>query len=209
MADEYLAHSRSWPLLIAIDGPSGCGKSTLLRNVESLLAGQRVAFRMASNNDSGLWGGLIRSLATNPRSGFALALATAGARAELREAADTPILCDRYALSTFVYQRFAGVPVEYLYAVNAPLLSRSVTFALTITPELLIARRKQRQSSSRDWFKEKFDVHSEVAFYDEAINDLTRRGHDIRRVNASGEIDSVTRSLVPQIANLLRTEIPG
>jgi thymidylate kinase len=209
MVDDYLTRGRVWPILIAIEGPSGCGKSTLLHGLEKLLAGDQLSFRTASNNDSGEWSTLIRSLALNPHAALALALATAGARAELRETAHGPILCDRYVLSTFVYQRFAGVLPDYLYAVNSPLLERSVTFALTITPALLADRRGQRQSTRRDWFKENLDLRTEIQFYEEAIEDLVRRGHDIRRVDASDEVDTVASRLASEVASLLRAEVPG
>jgi thymidylate kinase len=209
MADEPLVGDPSWPILIAVEGPSGCGKSTLLRALESKLAEHSTSFRMASNNDAGLWGGLIRSLATRPHSRMALALATAGARADLREAADKPILCDRYALSTFVYQRFAGLSFEYLYAVNQPLLNRSVTFALIAAPDLLAERRTEQQPVRRDWFKQELDIPSEIQLYEEAVHELTERGHDIRRVDASDEVDALARKLAPEIVKLIRADVSG
>jgi thymidylate kinase len=207
MADDYSVRSRSWPILVAIEGPSGCGKSTLLKALEKQLAGQRVSFRVASNNDTGLWSDLIRSVARRPEAALTLALATAGARAELREGADMPVLCDRYALSTFVYQRFAGIPLDYLYALNLPLLTRSVTFALTLDYPALAFRRKQQQSARRDWFKDALDVRREVELYEEAVDELQRRRHDIRVVNASAGIDVLVHSLAPEIAELLQVKI--
>jgi thymidylate kinase len=209
MTDDHLAPSRSWPMLIAIEGPSGSGKSTLLRALESELASHNVPFCVASNNDSGLWSGLIRSLADRPQARMALALATAGARADLREGADLPILCDRYVLSTFVYQRFVGVPFDYLYAVNQPLLKRSVTFALCITPSLLAKRRNEQQSARRDWFKKTLDIREEVRLYEEATSQLKQRDHDIRTVLASDEVDALVRKLAPEITRLLDLETSG
>jgi thymidylate kinase len=209
MASENLARSCSWPILIAIEGPSGCGKSTLLRALESQLTDSHRSFRTASNNDTTGWSELIRSLAARPRAAMALALATAGARAELREEADRPVLCDRYVLSTFVYQRFAGLSIDYLYAVNQPLLSRSVTFALTATPAVLAARRSERQSARCDWFKQELDIGREVRLYEEAVDELSGRGHDIRRVNASDEVGALARRLAPEIDELIQADVSG
>jgi thymidylate kinase len=205
MVDEPLVPASSWPILIAIDGPSGCGKSTLLRALESELADHCTTFRMASNNDSGPWGGLIRSLAARPQARMALALATAGARADLREEAHKPILCDRYALSTFVYQRFAGLSFEYLYAINEPLLKRSVTFALTTTAAVLADRRSEQKLARHDWFKQELDLPTEIQFYEQAVDQLTERGHDVRRVGASDEVDVLARKLAPEIIRLIQS----
>jgi thymidylate kinase len=209
MADLHLIRNRAWPILVAIDGPSGCGKSTLLRAVEAELAGRDVSFCTASNNDSGAWGGLIRALAKRPEARTALALATAGARAQLREEAHKPVLCDRYALSTFVYQRVAGLSFDYLYAVNEPLLNRSVTFALMTTEESLTSRRSEQQSIHRDIFKDGLSAHEEIQLYEQAIAELKRREYDIRRVDASGEVDAIVRKLAPEIAALMRSEVSG
>jgi thymidylate kinase len=206
VADSNFARSESWPILIAIDGPSGSGKSTLLRTVERELASRSVTFRSASNNDVGAWGGLIRSLAKRSDLPTALALATAGARAELRETADRPILCDRFALSTFVYQRFAGLSFDYLYAVNQPLFVRSVTFALMAAPELLVVRRGKQEAELRDLFKDGLDVHAEVKLYEEAIDELRRRNHDVRKVDASDGVNELTQELAPEIAVLMRSD---
>lgn len=199
---------RVWPILIAVDGPSGCGKSTLVRALERELAASRISFHLASNNDTASWGVLIRSLAASPHARIALALATAGARAELREGADRPVLCDRYALSTFVYQRFAGLSFDYLYAINKPLLTRSVTFVLTASAPLLVDRRRAQQTARRDWFKQELDVNSEIGFYAEAVLELTNRGHDIRSVDASEDVDKIARKLAPEIAELMQPDVP-
>jgi thymidylate kinase len=206
MPDDYSVRSNSWPILVAIEGPSGCGKSTLLTALEKELVEQRADFRVESNNDTGLWSGLIRSIARRPKAALTLALATAGARAELREGAIMPILCDRYVLSTFVYQRFAGISLEYLYAVNLPLLTQSVTFALTLDQSALDARRRERQSRRQDWFKEALDIRREIQLYDEAVGELQRRGHDIRIVDASVGTDVLARSLAAEISELLQAK---
>lgn len=206
MADGNFAHSGPWPILIAIDGPSGSGKSTLLRALERELVSRGVVFRIASNNGVGTWGDLIRSLAKRSGLPAALALATAGARAELRETADRPVLCDRFALSTFVYQGYAGLSFDYLYAVNQPLLVRSVTFALMAAPELLVSRRKKQGARRRDLFKDGLDVQAEVDLYEEAIDELRRRNHDVRKVDASDGVNELTQELAPEIAVLMRSD---
>jgi thymidylate kinase len=178
-----------------------------MKALENQLVDQRASFRVESNNDTGLWSDLIRSVARRPKAALTLALATAGARAELREGADVSILCDRYVLSTFVYQRFAGISLDYLYAVNLPLLTRSVTFALTLDHSVLATRRKERQSSRHDWFKEALDIRREIQLYDEAVGELQRRGHDIRVVDASAGIDVLVNSLAPEISELLQAKI--
>ncbi len=195
--DSQTSQNR-WLPLIALEGPSGVGKSTLLRAIAARLADAAITAELASNNDSGRWPPIIRGLAALPDRPLSLALATAAARAELRESATRPLLCDRYVISTLVYQRFAGVPLEYLYATNLPLLSSSVTFVLKLNAAELADRRRHSPEKS-DWFKEHLDMEQELKLYDDASELLSKKGHDVRIVDASMDEGSLADCLFVDI----------
>ncbi|WP_426409466.1 dTMP kinase [Bradyrhizobium ganzhouense] len=200
MTDDMLV-SREWLPIAALDGPSGVGKTTLLEGIADRLRRSAVRMELASNNDSGRWRQVIRELAGSPEHPLTLALSTASARAELREAARGPVLCDRYVLSTLVYQRFAGISMDYLYVVNRPLLAGSVTFALRLEAEELAERRKSRAHKS-DWFKDRLDVRREVEMYEEASTYLVQKGHDVRIVDASMDKVAIVEGLSVELASL-------
>ncbi|WP_298885609.1 hypothetical protein [uncultured Bradyrhizobium sp.] len=187
--------------IVALEGPSGIGKSTLLDLISDNLVRAKVSFDLCSNNDSGRWSGEIRDLAKAPDRPLTLALATAAARAELREGAQRPQLCDRFVVSTLVYQRFAGVPVTYLYDVNRLVLARSVTFVLRLEAEALAARRESRPGRS-DWFKDRLKPCKEIELYDAAAAFLKGHGHDVRMVDASPDKTALARQLAAEIAGI-------
>jgi thymidylate kinase len=191
----------TWHPIVALEGPSGVGKSTLLNLVSDNLLRKGVSFDRCSNNDSGRWKPVIRGLAGVAGRPLSLALATAAARAELREAARRPQLCDRFVVSTLVYQRFAGVPMDYLYSANRPMLAGSVTFVLRIDAEALAARRCDRIRRS-DWFKDRLGVREEIDLYDEAAALLRDKGHDVRALDASLDIGILSQRLSIEIAIL-------
>ncbi|NPU15164.1 AAA family ATPase [Bradyrhizobium sp. 83002] len=187
--------------IVALEGASGIGKSTMLHMISEELGRANVSFDLCSNNDSGRWSAVIRDLAGTSDRPLTLALATAAARAELRESAQRPQLCDRFVVSTLVYQRFAGVPVKYLYEVNRPVLAESVTFVLRLEAEALEARRRSRPAKS-DWFKDRLKPREEIEFYDEAATLLKEQGHDVRVVDASPDQTTLARALAAEIADM-------
>ncbi|WP_165637633.1 hypothetical protein [Bradyrhizobium shewense] len=192
----------SFPI-VALEGPSGIGKSRLLDLISEDLIRADVAFDRCSNNDSGRWSAVIRDLAGAGDRPFTLALAAAAARAELREGARQLQLCDRFVVSTFVYQRFAGVPIDYLYDVNRPFLKGSTTFVLRLGSEALEERRRSRPRKS-DWFKDRIGTGEEIELYDEAAAFLRTQGHDVRVVDATLDAMTLSRQLAAEIAAMVQ-----
>ncbi|MCS3929007.1 dTMP kinase [Bradyrhizobium elkanii] len=199
-ADDFSQGVARFPI-VALEGPSGIGKSTLLDLISDNLVRAGVSFDLCRNNDSGRWSSVIRDLARVSDRPLTLALAAAAARAELREGAQQFQLCDRFVASTLVYQRFAGLPVNYLYEVNRPLLTGSVTFILRLEAEALEARRRSRPGKS-DWFKDRLRLSEEIELYDEATTFLRGNGHDVRVVDASPDETTLSRQLAAEIASM-------
>lgn len=197
------SRTASWFPIVALEGPSGIGKSTLLHLISDHLIRDGIRFEQCSNNDSGRWSTVIRELASAPNRPLTLALATAAARGELREGALRPQLCDRFVISTLVYQHFAGLPLEYLYATNRPLLAASVTFVLRLDAEALLARRSSR-ARKPDWFKERLGVGEEIELYDQAAALLTANGHDVRMKDASPDEATLAAQLAAEIAPIFQ-----
>ena len=193
----------NWTKLIALEGPSGCGKSTILPLVSSRLSEMGLANRAVSNNETSQFRDAIRSLAARPQMPLSLALATAAARAELREEADTALVCDRYVLSGFVYQHFAGLSYELLYSLNAALLANSITVVLELSEEALRMRRAERGEQRADWFKSSLSIERELALYAAGGQELSRRGHTIIGVAGEPESKAVVEAIVNELAPYL------
>jgi len=176
-----------WPLLVALEGPSGCGKSTLVPLVAAGLVQQGVPALAVSNNDSGRWGPVIRDLAGRPDRSLTLALATAAARAELREGSshDVILICDRYVMSSFVYQGFAGVSQDALWGFNADLMAGASSYLLQLSAVDLERRRGLRPAGKTDWFKGQLTAQDEIQLFAKAADALGSRGHSVKAVDAA------------------------
>lgn len=197
--------AREWPRLVAVEGPSGCGKSSLMPELEASLTALGLRARAVSNNDLQRWTELIRGLAKTPLAPLSLAYATAGARADLRESygPDTLLVCDRYVLSTLVYQGYAGVPLETLRYLNTPLVAGTRTFMLSIDLVELERRRSQRQRPPTDWFKKALSAADEITLYESAASEFEVFGQTVTRVDASTSSAEIAAALVPEIVSWL------
>ncbi|RKE76998.1 hypothetical protein [Rhizobium sp. AG855] len=189
-----------WGLIVALEGPSGVGKSTLLAHLGVELSKALVPHRLSSNNNVGSWGPIIRGLASNSAKPFTLALATAAARAEMRESqSQTIVISDRYVLSSFVYQGYAGVPREELYNINSFLLRNAVTFVIDLDEAELAARRNSRGSQESDWFKRSLTIKEEIELYRLAAELLATRKHIVFHLDGRrppGELAAEVRDWV-------------
>ena len=194
--------SGDWPRLVAIEGPSGCGKSSVIPELEAELTARGLCVKAVSNNDLQRWSDLIRGLAKTPDWPLTLAYATAGARADLRESsgAEALLICDRYVLSSLVYQRFAGVSLEILRDLNFPLLVGTRTFMLAIELQELEKRRAQRRRPPTDWFKATLTAADEIKFYEDAAAQFETFNQTVTRVDASGSPAQIANALAPQIS---------
>ena len=192
----------NWPRLVAIEGPSGCGKSSLIPELEAKLVRQGICAKGVSNSDLLRWSDLIRGLARTPEMALTLAYATAGARADLREShgEDTLLLCDRYVLSSLVYQRFAGVPLELLYKLNSPLVENTITFSLLVDLDELERRRAQRQRPPSDWFKETLTAADEIRLYAEAVSHFETFGSPLTIINAAGPPSEIADTILSKVS---------
>lgn len=186
--------------IVAVDGPSGIGKSTLIDLTAIQLRGRGYRCRVIANNSAGPFANAIRSLAQSASQSVSLALATAAARAYVRATAEPDVtLCDRYVLSTLVYQGQTGVPPDYLYTVNAPLLEGVFSILLDLAPNALASRRQARQRAKDDWFKKTFDLEDEIRAYRDAARYLSRRGHQIEVFSNHESAELVSARIVSAI----------
>lgn len=183
--------------IVAVDGPSGVGKSTVIGLVATQLLARGHQCEVVANNSAGPFSEIIGALAQSPTQTFALALTTAAARAYLHTSANADItVCDRHILSTFVYQGRTGIPLEYLYVVNAPLLDKVLFVLLELPTDELTTRRQARARENDDWFKRFLDINDEIRRYNESAVYLAERGHEVVRVPADEPAKGVAARIV-------------
>ena len=202
--------SRATRTVVALDGPSGIGKSTYLAGLAQEFSGLGIPVVTWQNANDDVFGPLIREMASSGRNHLTLTLSLAAARARLLETDldATLILCDRFAVSSLVYQVYAGVPPEYVLAVNAPFLEQVTSIVLTADEQTLNTRRAARAGAT-DWFKRSLPVKEEISLYQSAYQLLADRSFPVMAIDASPPSPGVTlRKLTKAVRTLLSKNAP-
>jgi dTMP kinase len=208
---------------VVIEGLDGSGKTHLSRALKRVLQKTHeqdveLTFEPHDPSSAGLY---IRQVLTkrikNVRS-RTLALAYALNRADHNDRVIQPFLdasqqrimiCDRYYLSSLVYQSSADVSFDEIMLLNKDARKPDLTLFLSVSADTGYARMSKRPAS-----KELFDDNLEASRrkYHEAIAYLRARGDMIVELDANGTIDEVLKAVLDVLQahgpNWLRIERP-
>ncbi|MCX4677627.1 dTMP kinase [Streptomyces sp. NBC_01433] len=162
---------------ISVDGPSGVGKSTTIQALHDELLDRSInVYRTVEPTTTDL-GRFISGHFAEIR-GYALACLVAADRYEHVQREIEPRLCagdtvitDRYLASTLVMQRLDGVPLDYLLALNAPVLRPDLSVILTADPGLIADRIAARGPHNR-FHRDPTAPGREVLYYRETAQIL-------------------------------------
>lgn len=206
--------SASRHFFLVIEGLDGTGKSEVSRHLARMLRGtmgERVLLTFEPHDPSaaGLFirQALTRRIRTSSR---ALALAYALNRVDHNERAIQPfldadgarvVICDRYYLSSLVYQSSASQSMEAVLALNAAARRPDLTLFLSASARTCYERIRARAGD-----RELFDTNLAAmrTRYDEAIAFLQARGEPIIEVSAEGDLPTVLNRTI----DALRTHGP-
>ncbi len=192
---------------LVLEGLDGSGKSEVSRRLAALLAralgDERVLLSYEPNNPSAA-GEYIRDVLGKRISISArtLALAFALNRADHNERVIAPFLnageprivvCDRYYLSSMVYQSTDGLSVEDVLDLNVSARRPDLTLFLDASPETCHQRIGARQNH-RELFEDQFA--EKRAKYQSVIDFLRGRGETIEIVDANGSIAKVINGII-------------
>lgn len=189
---------------LVIEGLDGSGKTYLSRAVRQTLArtlGERVALTFEPHDPSSA-GIYIRQVLTkrlknvHPRT---LALAFALNRADHNDRVIGPFLahegriliCDRYYLSSIVYQSLPPLTVDDVRALNRGARRPDLTIFLDASPQVCYERMSKRPED-RELFEENLGRTRQK--YHDAIGLLRRDGENVVVVNADGTFDEVLQA---------------
>lgn len=139
--------------LIALEGPKGCGKTTLItalrdrlaedpRQMHTVLTKEPTPYFDLSNEQR-LRGAHLAQAITEDRSRHVSEV--------IRPALDMghTVVCDRYILSSFVFQTFDGVPESIIEKLNDNFPQPTLNLLLRVTTEELQRRRARRGTVTR------------------------------------------------------------
>jgi len=95
------------------------------------------------------------------------------------------LICDRYIVSTLVYQRIDGIDFSRIWRLNRDYLRPFLTIFLNPSPEKVEKHLMERNSLTR--FESQSYRELERRYYVEAIQLLERKGFSIIQINDSYE----------------------
>ena len=199
---------------IVIEGLDGAGKSSVARQLHDMLAqtyGERVSLTYQPH-DASAAGAYIRDvLAMRERAGpLALALAFALNRADhldrvvnpwLDENGGRTIVCDRYLLSSLVYQSTGCLSMDEIYELNRRARQPDLTVYLGVNPQNCYARLRNRPTD-RELFERNLAERAEK--YQAAMRMLRGKGERIIEVDANAPFPAVMTAVV----GALRSHFP-
>lgn len=192
---------------LVLEGLDGSGKSEIARRLAEQLReafGSERVLHSYEPHDPSAAGLYIRQvlhkeIAVSART---LALAFALNRADHNERVIAPFLtggdqrvlvCDRYYLSSLVYQSTGGLSIDDVLALNQSARRPDLTLFLDASPETCHARIGGRQEH-RELFEERF-VETRAKYF-RVIDLLRGRGEQIDVVDANGGIAEVLNGVI-------------
>lgn len=198
---------RLLPRFLVLEGIDGSGTTTQCRRVAERLRARGHRVHTTREPSAGPLGRLARELLAaerSPTDPAALALLFAGDRIDhlTREivpalAAGQIVLCDRYLLSSWVYQSLDCDPA-WVRSINAQARWPDLSFVLALDPAIALARVAARRSATGQ-ASERFDAAPTqqrlAAGYAEFLASATAK-QAVVAIDAAASLEAVTEAIV-------------
>jgi dTMP kinase len=196
-------------VFIVIEGLDGSGKTQASRRLQRILSQtqSRVAltFEPYDPSAAGLYirNALTKRIKVDARS---LALAFALNRADhcarvirpyLEHPAHSIMLCDRYYLSSLVYQSVEPLTMDDIMMLNAHAIRPDLIFFLNASTQTCYERMRKRPED-KELFENRLDRTRDK--YHEAIAYLRARGEIVIEVDANGTPEQVLNEILDRLA---------
>ncbi len=200
---------------IVIEGMDGSGKSSLARYLYDTLRpayGDGVALTYEPHDPSAA-GQHIRDVLAKRKTVSALSLAYAFAHnrvdhlhnviaPHLEASGKRIVICDRYVLSSLVYQSTDCLSMEKVYALNCWARPPDITLYLNVTPQNCYARMRQRPTD-RELFEK--NLAERARRYSAGIKLLRAKGEAIIAVDANPDFEEVSGAVL----QVLKAQAPA
>ena len=114
------------------------------------------------------------------------------------------VVCDRYVLSSWVYQQIQGIPLNIIRRTNSFAINPHLTFYIDVPLKERIIRLRRTHKDQQTFFLRSDKIIEEQELYDRLINDWNeRRDGQIVIINGQQSIMKIHKSIV----NLMLTEL--
>ena len=195
---------------IVIEGLDGSGKSSATKRLAGILNGRfsgavKTTFEP---NDESCGGQFIRDVLTKKIADFhprQLAFSFAANRLDhctrtigpWLESGQKMVLCDRFYMSSLVYQSFEEFGMEAVFELNRFAKRPDLTFFIEVSDEICYQRMAIR-NQPRELFEEKLAQTREK--YRAAISFLKEKtGAEVVEIDGSGTVDEVAKLILKEI----------
>lgn len=189
---------------IVFEGIDGAGTTTQAALLQARLQGAGLRCHRTAEPSTGPVGRLLRALLAGADAPFdpaAMALLFAADRRDhlAREilpllAAGTHVICDRYVLSSLVYQTAAGVPRPLVAAANDGARRPDLTLLLTV-PQDVAATRRARRGGPADLYETDDTQRAVAASYEAEAASLQAEGAQVRVLRGDLPVEEVEASV--------------
>ena len=152
-------------VFIAVEGVDGSGKSTQIKLLSEKLAELGYVIHTTTEPSSGKLGPILRDYLSNPNSQHTVdALLFAADRIEHYHEEILPklqsgaiVICDRYKLSSIIYQGLNGLSEEWIKMINSKVPDPDLTLYLDVSAEIAVNRFENNRNKL-----EKFETYDNL-----------------------------------------------
>jgi len=211
LQDDIMAKSS---LFIVIEGLDGSGKTSVARQLVDMLehalnASVKLTYEPHDPSCAGLFIRQVLMKEIRNISPQVLPLAFAANRLDhcdrdinpwLDEGAGRIVVCDRYYLSSLVYQSSEDFPFESVMELNKFARRPDITFFINVSDKVCYERMKIR-NQPQELFEENLS-HSRKKYVDAMKYLRTTRGEQIVEVDGNGSIAEVVDAITSEIHKL-------
>ncbi|MCY3864285.1 MAG: dTMP kinase [Chloroflexi bacterium] len=207
---------------VVIEGIDGAGKTSIARALHNILRqtlGENALLTEEPHNGS-LMGAEIRSALKRERELKPVELAQAFAlnrSNHLRTVIEchlqrehAVVICDRYLLSSLVYQTRDDITMEDVYQINRWARKPDLTIVLQVSAHIAYQRMDERSRNARELFEN--DLPTRLKKYCAGVELLRGKGQHIIEVDGNGDISNVFDLVVEAVKrnkpNWLRLQPP-
>lgn len=183
---------------IVVEGPNGSGKSTYIKKLVTHFENEGKEVLTTKEISSSKVGRFAYDI-MGDMNGLAYACLMASDRYEHLKNEIIPalkegkiVICDRYALSSLIYQQMDGVKPSFILDINSEIIRPDLTIVLTADADVLSERKIERAKETGkplDRFETGQQSEIELYFLEDGIKRLEKKSWKIAKLRNEKDDD--------------------